>query len=200
MCKESECFPLSIWNKKPITIVWQYPGLSRSTNKSSSFHIESMCIVCPPKEGGGNIYYVDFWYRWEFGNRRMWFSKDNRGYQHSTRLSRNLLLLGFVCGELLPVRHGAPNPIVVWTNERTCCLSSVIAKLKLHVFPLVQTQTKCQWGRLGDILVFTGNLVDNFGCPYSDFEPGLVLDRPLLAHHARLHSTSPPRHIWKVQT
>ena len=41
----------------------------------------------------------------------------------------------------------------------------MIAKLKLHVFPLVQTQTKCQWGRLGDILGFTGNLVDNSGCP-----------------------------------
>ena len=27
-----------------------------------------------------------------------------------------------------------------------------------------------------------------------------MLDRPLLARHARLHSTSPPRHIWKVQT
>ena len=47
-------------------------------------------------------------------------------------------------GEQLPVRHGSPNPVVVWTNERACCLSSVIAKIKLHVFPLVQAQTKCQ--------------------------------------------------------
>ena len=40
--------------------------------------------------------------------------KDNRSYQHSTRLSRNLLLLGFVCGKLLPVRHRSPNPILVF--------------------------------------------------------------------------------------
>ena len=33
VCKVSKCFPLSTWNKKSITIIWQYPGWNRSTNK-----------------------------------------------------------------------------------------------------------------------------------------------------------------------
>ena len=34
----------------------------------------------------------------------------------------------------LPVRHGLPNPILAWTNERTHTLSSVIAKLSYVLF------------------------------------------------------------------
>ena len=41
------------------------------------------------------------------------------------------------------------------TNERACSLSSAIANPKLHVLPLVQTQSDLQSGRLGDRLAFT---------------------------------------------
>ena len=48
--------------------------------------------------------------------------KDTTTYQ---RLGHNSLM--WYTG--LPVRHSLPNPIVVWTNEMTCSLSSLITKL-----------------------------------------------------------------------
>ena len=64
----------------------------------------------------------------------------------------------------LPVRLGLPNPIVLCTYERTCRLSSVIAKLKLHGLPLVQTthwfDNPCYYERLRELLVLSIKLVD----------------------------------------
>ena len=62
------------------------------------------------------------------------------------------------------MRHGLTNPILVYTNEGTCSLSSVIAKLKLHILPMVQTTigfgNLCYSERLRDLSLSRLELMD----------------------------------------
>ena len=68
----------------------------------------------------------------------------------------------------LPVWYGLPNLIVICTDERTCSLSPVIAKLKLHVPLLVQTArgfgNPCFSERLSELYPVSTKLIDKRLC------------------------------------